>query len=91
MTMSRSRRINPYICVAVAFVLSGVWLLMDSMTWVSGSVRYMIAFERLFNTPPEIATTMRWVEAASALTILILGVGIPAWLGRRHCRKAGSA
>ena len=85
--MNVFRRFNPYVCVAIPFEVVGVLLLFDAGLWVSGRVRYMVAFERIFDTPPELATRMRWVQASVALVMLIFGVGIPLLLERRHHKK----
>jgi hypothetical protein len=51
----------------VAVEALAIWLFIDAGMWVSGHKRYMIFFERVFDTPESAASRMRWIQGIVAV------------------------
>jgi len=60
-----------YIKIGGLFLLFAISICVfnDAGLWVSNHKRYMILFEKLFNTSESIALQMRWIQGAVALGI----------------------
>jgi hypothetical protein len=71
--------------LVLVFVIEAiaVWLFIDAGLWVSGHQRYMILFERVFDTPVSAASQMRWIQG---ITACVVGCVCIAWLLRRAAR-----